>query len=385
MTVPPNPPPRPTDENPQHHDLAPHEPGSANDPTSTIPGPATDGIPGTASAPGPGHPEPPAPAPGPSYLSGIVTAGLAAICGAIFTSWAGVQGTVVGAMVGATIGSTVSEMVRAPLDALERRIIAAGVSPWRLRRDGVVKTVMTSPTAAQQAFGMVSRGAVLSVGATAIVGFLLAIGGVTAVESASGQPLAATLGNDTDETGTTISKVLSNPPAALAPAPSAQETTRANDGTVAGRSGGGMTAYPPTVPPGDAAPVVVLSPSPSPDDDQDNVAAAPSASSSPEAALGDAAGPTPEGGAPTPDASATPAVAGASPVAQVVTVVVTATATSSPTVPALTSATAQAVSSTPTATPTRTPTPTPTRTPTLPAGASTPSGSPLTPPVPPQT
>src|SRR5689334_9765931 len=61
-------------------------------------------------------------APARPYLSGIVTSGLAAVSGATIASWTGVQGTLIGAIIGATIGSAVSEIVRAPLDALERRI-----------------------------------------------------------------------------------------------------------------------------------------------------------------------------------------------------------------------------------------------------------------------
>lgn len=180
MTVPPNQPQRPSDEIQPRNESAPANatppntpPGSDTSPTldQTI---ATDqalaGLPQQHTDPTPTAA--PAVPPATTYLSGILTAGLAAICGAVFTSWTGVQGTLVGAMIGATIGSSVSEVVRAPLDTLERRLIAAGFSARRLRRDGVVKTVATSPAAAQQAFSLVSRGAIVTVGATAIVGFL---------------------------------------------------------------------------------------------------------------------------------------------------------------------------------------------------------------------
>src|SRR5215204_3848733 len=185
---------------------------------------------------------------------------------------------------------------------------------------------MTSPTAAQQAFSMLSRGALLSVGATAIVGFLLAIGGVTAVESASGQPLAATLGGHDDETGTTIGNALPNPPAALAPAPNSQVTARGDVGTVAGRSGGGMTAYPPTIPPREAGPSGVASSptpamelvpaaSPSPEPDLLGRPAPPSESPSPDAAFAEAANATPGSGSSALDGSQTPTGATGSPAA----------------------------------------------------------------------
>src|SRR5262249_6579844 len=97
--------------------VPPQPPHDAPRPTQAPPAPrATPAPDAPASAPvvSPARP----------YLSGIITSGLSAVSGATIASWTGVQGT----LIGATIGSAVSELVRAPLDALERRIIEAGVS-----------------------------------------------------------------------------------------------------------------------------------------------------------------------------------------------------------------------------------------------------------------
>jgi hypothetical protein len=387
VTVPPNQPPRPSDE------AAPRSESPSAPPAPDTTDAALE-LGRSAASPVPEHAQPvsdatPASPPASTYLSGIVTAGLAAVCGAIFTSWAGVQGTLVGAMIGATIGSSVSEIVRAPLDSLERRLVAAGFSVRRLRRDGVVKTVATSPVAAQQAFGMISKGAIVTVGATAIVGFLLAVGGVTAVEVAAGEPLAAMVA-DAPATGTTIGNALPDPPPVLAPAPG---------GPAAGRSGGGVTAARPADPIlGSEDPAVAASPSATAtqtatDDAQNtNTAASPSpasgeaasVSASPDAATQaaeatgtttpDALTPTATGSTTIPTTSTTPTVGGSatatiatSPSAvRVVTVVVTATPTATaagaPQAAGVTSASAPVVIQTATPTPTWTPTPTPTST-----------------------
>lgn len=301
MTVPPNQSPRPAGESPPLNEsppanAAPHAPdslptpeGTTSNPTPAYAHPATD-----TSAP-----------PSATYLSGIVTAGLAAICGAVFTSWAGVQGTLVGAMIGATIGSSVSEVVRAPLDTLERRLVAAGFSARRLRRDGVVKTVVTSPAAAQQAFGMISRGAVVTVGATAIIGFLLAIGGVTALEVATGEPLASMV-SDEPASGTTVGNALPDLSPVVTPAPSSPEST------ASGWSGGGVTSDRPSDPVRSSeGPSVALSPSPSstetaPNESQNtNSAASPAALTSPDATLQAVVSPPPDTVTPTATGSST--------------------------------------------------------------------------------
>lgn len=247
MSVPPRPPyddPDPAGGAPDHRQH-PAPPGRPDD-TVRLPDPTADTmrLPSAAEAapaPGPAPGETAAPAAPPrQYLSGIVTAGLAAVCGALITSWAGVQGTLVGAMIGATIGSGISEIVRAPLDALEGRIIRAGVSAARLRRDGLLKTVLSSSTAAQAALGFLgSRGAVVAAGTVAIVGFLLALGGITAVEAARGAPLAAIVA-DAPQTGTTIGNVIPNPPPVLAPAPTAPPA--AAPGRTSAVAGGAVAA-----------------------------------------------------------------------------------------------------------------------------------------------
>lgn len=307
--------------------------------------------------------------PATTYLSGIVTAGLAAICGAIFTSWAGVQGTLVGAMIGATIGSSVSEVVRAPLDGLERRLVAAGFSARRLRQDGVVKTVVTSPTAAQQAFRMISRGAVVTVGATAIVGFLLALGGMTAVEAAAGEPLAAIV-SDSPATGTTLGNAIAEAPSVRPPAPDAQS------GPAGGQNDGNSTSSRPADPilgAEDPARVAPSSPTPTSTDANDkqnqnaSVAASPVASPSPDASpapdrlptgavpIGDATATASPAIAATPSASVVPGGTGSPAAVPVVTVVATATPT--PHVNAQ-AANARAPVAIQTSTPTQTPTPT---------------------------
>src|SRR3954452_21928105 len=97
----------------------------------------------------------------------------------------------------------------------------------------------------------------------AVIGFVLAVGGITAVESASGQPLAAALGGDPDETGTTLGNVMPNPPAAPAPAPTSAPVASRNGGLTEGRSGGGATANQPPGPTGNAVPPTAAS-SPTP-------------------------------------------------------------------------------------------------------------------------
>jgi hypothetical protein len=355
-----------------------------------------------------------------SYVAGILTAGLAAVCGAVFTSWAGVQGTLVGAMVGATIGSSVSEVVRAPLTTLEQRIIQAGVSARRLRRDGVTKTILSSPAAAGAALRevgscLVSRNALIAVATVAVLGFGLALSGITAVEAATGEPLAAIV-SDSAETGTTIGNVVPNPPPILAPAPtspSAQNAGRGDDGAAVVKPGdpgteGGLPADVPGRVTGGVVP-----PSPSTAASSETPQTDPAVAASPDASATAGASATSTGTV-TPDGTATPATASASKTAtatgsatvvKVVTVVVTATPTSSPangtsgptqTAPVATTAPANAPSATSaptsvraatptsTPTPTRTPTPTATSTRTPTPAPAAPTAAPPTPPSAPQ-
>src|SRR5581483_11205251 len=117
-------------------------------------------------------------------------------------------------------------IVKSPLASVERRLLRAGVSARQLRQDGVVKTLATSPTAAQAVLGMVSRGALVTIAAVAIVGFLLAIGGITAVEAARGEPLSSIVADQT-ATGTTIGNLVPQATVVGIPAPAPTETAAA--------------------------------------------------------------------------------------------------------------------------------------------------------------
>jgi hypothetical protein len=299
-------------------------------------------------------------APPRAYFAGIATAGLAAVCGAIFTSWLGAQGTLAGAMIGATIGSSVSEIVKAPLTSLEQRIIQAGVSARQVRRDGLLMTVMSSPAAARQVFGMVSRRAVATVAMIAVAGFALAMGGVTAVEVASGAPLSDIVA-DADFSDTTLGQTLP-PPAFLAPEPQrpAVEAT-AQEGVDADGPRAGASPSPAS----ETGGLPGMAPSPSPEGSQDDDGNVP-----PDAAASPEAGSAPEPArSPERPAASTQAAADGS---------------STPThTPSVTAGATSTGATTPAPTPIPASTPTVTNTPVT--GAATPAAPPATLPPPPQT
>jgi hypothetical protein len=260
-----------------------------------------------------------APTPPRSYIAGILTAGLSAVCGAVLTSWFGVQGTLVGAMLGATIGSSVSEIVRTPLTSLERRIIQSGTSGHRLRRDGLVKTLLSSPAAARQALGMVSGRAIVTVATVAIVGFALAAFGLTAVEVAQGEPLAAIL-SDSEATGTTVGNIVPNPPPVLAPDPATAVPVQATGTPSQGEGAAGAPAT------------------------NENVAASPEAERPAASGAGGEARP---GASPSPDAAAGASAAGTPPAGATATALdATATAQSATATAQAATATAQIATAT---------------------------------------
>src|SRR5918912_1015830 len=69
-----------------------------------------------------------------AVLAGILATGLAAALGAVLTSYVGFQGTVAGAMVGAMLVSGLSQVVRGPLDRLERWLLWHGLLVVRRRQ-----------------------------------------------------------------------------------------------------------------------------------------------------------------------------------------------------------------------------------------------------------
>jgi hypothetical protein len=138
-------------------------------------------------------------------LAGILATGLAAALGAVLTSYVGVQGTVAGAMVGAMVVSGLSQVVRWPLDRLERWLLQHGLLVVRRRqvpaaRVQAVRLATDSPTSRTPRIGW----RVLAIGS---LGFVVGMAAISGFELSQGKPLSATTAHE-ERTGTTVGNLV---------------------------------------------------------------------------------------------------------------------------------------------------------------------------------
>src|SRR5437899_1962975 len=141
--------------------------------------------------------------PSKTHLAGVLAAGLAAAIGAGITSFAGIEGTLAGAIAGAVILAIGTELMIAPIGAIERRLVRAGFSAVRLRRLGLLRGVISTPGALFKLTRVLPRRAVLGVVTIAASGLLLGMGAISLLEVAQGRPISAATTSET-RTGTTV-------------------------------------------------------------------------------------------------------------------------------------------------------------------------------------
>ena len=141
-----------------------------------------------------------------AVLAGILATGLAAALGAVLTSYAGVQGTVAGAMVGAMVISGLSQVVRWPLDRLERWLLRYGLLVVRRRQQLPTARVQAVRLAAASPASRVPRigWRVLVIGS---LGFVVGMAAVSGFELSQGKPLSATTAHQA-RTGTTVGNLV---------------------------------------------------------------------------------------------------------------------------------------------------------------------------------
>ena len=156
-----------------------------------------------------------------AVLAGILATGLAAALGAVLTSYAGVQGTVAGAMVGAMVVSGLSQVVRWPLDHLERWLLRRGLLVVRRRprvptaRVQAVRLAAASPPSRPPRIGW----RVLVIGS---LGFIVGMAAISGFELSQGKPLSAATAREA-RTGTTVGNLV-RPSVAEAEPPTAEPT-----------------------------------------------------------------------------------------------------------------------------------------------------------------
>jgi hypothetical protein len=203
-----------------------------------------------------------------SYLAGILASGLAASAGAVLTSFAGIEGTVLGAVIGAMLVSLGTELMKVPLNVMERRLMQAGFPAWRLRRFGLLPGLLSTPGAALKLLRVYVPGAaVASIVTISTAGFALGMVGLSVFEAKQGRPVSAATAGET-RTGTTVENLVRPAPAATSvPTPTLQGTpapTRPGQDTPAKTTllPGNTTPGPATATPGSTRPTATL-PTPS--------------------------------------------------------------------------------------------------------------------------
>ena len=160
-----------------------------------------------------------------SYLAGVLASGLAAGVGALLTSFAGIEGTVLGALIGSMIVSVGTQVMKVPLAGMERRLMLAGFPAWRLRRFGLLRGVLTTPGAAAKLLRIyVSGPAIASIVTISTVGFALGMVGLSLFEARLGRPVSAATSGE-PRAGTTVENLVRAAPAATsASTPTPQDT-----------------------------------------------------------------------------------------------------------------------------------------------------------------
>jgi len=160
-----------------------------------------------------------------SYLAGVLASGLAAGAGALLTSFAGIEGTVLGALIGAMIVSLGTQAMKVPLAVMERRLMLAGFPAWRLRRFGLLRGVLTTPGAAAKLLRVHIAGpTIASIVTISTVGFALGMIGLSLFEARLGRPVSAATSGE-PRAGTTVENLVRPVPAATtASTPTPQDT-----------------------------------------------------------------------------------------------------------------------------------------------------------------
>lgn len=146
-----------------------------------------------------------------AIVAGVLATGVAAALGAVVTSYGGIQDTIVGAMLSAMVVAALSQVVRVPLDRMERQLYrwGFGVRRSRLRsaprlRIQARPLKVTYPPARRQ----IRPGRTAVVGAAGfIVGMLLLSG----FELTAGRPVSAATTNN-QRTGTTLGNLVKAQP-----------------------------------------------------------------------------------------------------------------------------------------------------------------------------
>src|SRR5215212_3697674 len=142
--------------------------------------------------------------------------GLAAAIGAVLTSFAGLEGTLLGAVVGAMVISVSTQVVQVPFHVAERRLIEAGFSAWRLRRLGLLRGAVSTPGALVKLLRVyVPPRAVVSIVLISTTGFLLGMAGLSVVERVPATPVCAPSANEVrpaPTVGNTVQPLVQRPP-----------------------------------------------------------------------------------------------------------------------------------------------------------------------------
>jgi hypothetical protein len=105
------------------------------------------------------------------------------------------------------LAAVVSQVVRVPLDRLERRLIQVGFSAVRLHQLGLVRGILSTRDAPAKLWRAIPRRVVVGTLGVAAAGFLIGMLGITLLEAAQGRPVSA-ITTGAPRTGTTAGNLV---------------------------------------------------------------------------------------------------------------------------------------------------------------------------------
>jgi hypothetical protein len=139
-------------------------------------------------------------------MTQIVASVLAAVSATVAASYFGVAGTVVGAALGSVISVVGGALYKHSIDRTKDRIKAAAVESAVAQRFGIAETAVLTPSR----WRSIPFSAKPVLAATVAL-FVLVIGGVTAFEMLTGQPLSSTVKGNTGSGTSLIGGTHHNP------------------------------------------------------------------------------------------------------------------------------------------------------------------------------
>ena len=149
----------------------------------------------------------------------ITGSALAAMSGAFFASWAGTTGTIVGAAVGSVIvtvgAATYTWSLQRTRDAVKR-------TAAQVRLSGRMPAERPERQAGNLPWGKVAL--------TSVAVMALGLGGITAIEAATGKPVSSYTGSS-DSTGTTLGSAIGSSDSKAAQKDSGTSTAEKSDST----------------------------------------------------------------------------------------------------------------------------------------------------------